>query len=79
MVKDTDTIEGKLAFVQECAARFDFDYRKFIAGNHQAGVRARKALMEIKHMVTEMKKAMGTEPPTKAASAPSSEPASAEV
>jgi hypothetical protein len=39
--------------IREVLTRFDEDHAKFEKGNHSAGVRARKALMEIKKIAGE--------------------------
>lgn len=46
--------------------RFTADEEKFEQGNRSAGVRARKALMEIKSIASEGRKAISTAKPEKA-------------
>ena len=51
--------------ISEALQRFEEDHAKFEKGNHSAGVRARKALMEIKKIAGDGRKELGAMNPKK--------------
>ena len=63
--------------ISEALSRFESDFGKYENGNHSAGVRARKALMEIKKIAADGRKELSAMNPKKKSAVEPSEEAAA--